>query len=247
MKIRLSPTSGHAAAGFFCTADMVIDLLVINTFGRLAAVQSLLDVLKKALPESERMEADALRKIAAEQGWPFGEVVTQDHVVVEKFHFWLPRYTAYSTLSLLYSVLESQLACCAERACADKASDFKPSDIRGRGIERSARYLKRVGVYDVAADPAWPAIRDLQALRNIIVHRLGAKGENEGHRREAEALAKKYPGDLDFPEGFGLAYREASVSMDLCDKWIVTVELFFDRLFDALCLPPRYSRKPDAG
>jgi hypothetical protein len=241
--------SRRAAEIWALAKTMVIDFLVTHTFGRLAGVQALLDLLKAALPDSERLENEALRQIAEAQDWPFEEFAVQGHIIAEKFHFWLPRYTAYSVVTLLYGVLEAQLNACAERAYSEKKARFSPSDVRERGIEGSASYLRRVGVYDVRQDEAWPTLCDLRSLRNLIVHRVGAKGDTEQHRKTAERLAAKYRDDITFPNGLGPVYGEVWVSIPLCDRFIVIVEGVFDRVFDSIGLPPRYSRRldPSAG
>jgi hypothetical protein len=222
---------------------MVIDLLVTHTFGRLAGVQALLDVLKTALPESERLETEALKRLAEAHGWPFGEFVAQEQILAEKFQFWLSRFTAYSVVTLLYAVLEVQLNASAERAYVEKKSPFSPGDIKGRGIEASALYLRKLGVYDVGQDQSWPMLCDLRDLRNLIVHRVGVEGKTEQHRKTAEELAAKYSDDIKFPSGLGSVYGEVWISISFCDRFIQAVENVFDRLFDAFGLPPRFSRR----
>lgn len=225
---------------------MVIDLLVAHTFGRLAGVQALLEVLKQALPEAEKLETEALRKMAETQNWPFEEFVTQGQIISEKFHWWLPRLTAYSVLTLLYAVLEAQLNACAERACFEMKAPFGPADIRGRGIEGSALYLRKLGFYDLRQDEAWPTLCDLRELRNLIVHRVGAEGDTEQHRSTAARLARKFEDDIKFPNGLGPFYGEVWVSISLCELWISQVEAVFDRVFNALGVPPRYSKRVGA-
>jgi len=222
---------------------MVIDLLVAHTFGRLAGVQAFLDVLRTALPESERLETEALRQIAESQGWAFSEFATEGQIIAEKFHWWLPRFTSYSVLTLLYAVLEVQLNACAERARLEKSAAFAPGGIRGRGIEASALYLRRVGVYDLRQDEAWHMLCDLRDLRNLVVHRVGAEGDTEEHRKTAKRLAARFKEDIKFPDGLGPFYGEVWVSIPLCERWIATVEAVFDRVFGGLGVPPRYSKR----
>ena len=102
-------------------------------------------------------------------------------------------------------------------------------------------------MYDIRHDAAWQKICDLRDLRHLIVHRAGTKGESEEHRRTAQRLANAYKGGVVFPESEWSWYGEVWVSIRLCRDLIETVEGFFDRVFDALNLPPRYPRRTEGG
>jgi hypothetical protein len=222
---------------------MQMDSLVLQTFGRLAGIRSFLDLLDRTLPAAEWSDNEALREQAESETWEYPDFDVERQILDERFHFWLPRFTAYSAVSLLYTVLETQLAAAAKRACSRQGASFKPSDMRGRGIEASALYLKRVGVFDARQDSAWQTVANLRELRHLIVHRAGTEGESDDHRRAALRLAATYPGRIVFPDGDWSWYGEVWVSIHLCRELIESVEGLFDRLFDALGAPPRYQRR----
>jgi hypothetical protein len=226
---------------------MQLDLLVLQTFGRLTGIRSFLDLLDGALPRSEWSDNEALKQRAEKENWEFNDFDVERQVLDVRFRFWLPRYAAYSAVSLLYTVLETQLAAAAKRACAQMQASFQPTDVRGAGIEAAALYLERLGVYDIRHDPAWQKICDLRDLRHLIVHRAGTKGESEKHRQTAQRLAGAYGGRVVFPDRDWSWYGEVWVSILLCYEFVETVEAFFDRVFDALHLPPRYQRSIQSG
>ncbi|HEY2921218.1 MAG TPA: hypothetical protein VGK77_19720 [Candidatus Binatia bacterium] len=130
-----------------------------------------------------------------------------------------------------------------QRACSQKQASFQPTDVRGRGLEATALYFAKVGVYDLRQDPAWQTICDLRDLRHLIVHRAGTKGESDEHRKTAQRLARSYTGRVVFPVSDWSWYGEVWISIPLCRDFIATVEGVFDRVFDALALPPRYQRR----
>lgn len=216
--------------------------LTINTFGRLDGITSFLDVLDRTLPELEWADNKALEKKAADENWEFPDFEGERQILEAKFKFWLPRFTAYSVLTLLYTVLETQLGASAKQACSQKQTSFLPSDIRGSGIEASALYLKRLGIYDLKNDSDWPKICDLRDLRNLIVHRAGTKGEVDKHRETAIRLESSYPNKVKFPNGDWCA-EEVWISVRLCRDFLSTIEGVFDRVFDSLGLPPRWQRR----
>lgn len=216
--------------------------LTINTFGRLDGITSFLEVLDRTLPEAEWADKKALEKKAADENWEYPDFDTERQILEAKFKFWLPRFTAYSVLTLLYTVLETQLVASAKKACSQKQSSFLPSDIRGSGIEASALFLKKVGIYDLKNDPDWPKICDLRDFRNLIVHRAGTKGQADKHRKTAERLEKSYPNKIKFPNSPCCA-DEVWISDLLCRDFISIVVGVFDRVFDSLGLPPRWQRR----
>ncbi len=150
-------------------------------------------------------------------------------------------------MTLLYTVLETQLAESAKRAASLASTAFQPSDLRGHGVEAAALYLEKVGAYDVRRDVAWQRLCDLRDLRHLIVHRAGTKGQSEEHLRTARRLATAYSSRIVFPESDWSWYGEVWISLSLCRELIETVETFFDRLFEALGLPPRYEARKAKG
>src|SRR5258706_12592933 len=108
---------------------MRVHTLVLQTFGRLAGVRAFLEVLDRALPESEWAHNEALKERAEQQDWEFAEFDVERQILDERFQFWLPRFTTYSVVTLLYTVLETQLAACAKLACSEKQASFQPNDV----------------------------------------------------------------------------------------------------------------------
>ena len=216
--------------------------ITINTFGRLDGITSFLDVLDRTLPELEWADNKALEKKAVDENWEFPDFEGERQILEAKFKFWLPRFTAYSVLTLLYTVLETQLVASAKQACSHKQASFLPSDIRGSEIEASALYLKRLDIYDLKNDPDWQKLCDLRDIRNLIVHRAGTKGQSDKHRSTAQRLEKSYANKVSFPNNSWCA-EEVWISVLLCRDFIATVEGVFDRVFDSLGLPPRWERR----
>jgi hypothetical protein len=217
---------------------MYIDILVSQTLARLAGIRAFLTLLDSALPEFEWRENDALEQLAHEEHWDYSDFDLERQALDERFRFWLPRFTAYSNIIFLYSVLETQLAACAERAHQNAGSAFTPADIQGRGIDAAALYLERIGVYDVRQDAEWHRIVDLRDLRNLIVHRVGTKGQSDEQRKTAKRLEVAYSGQLQFPDNGSSWYGEVWISIHLCRNFLTAIEAFFRRVFKAMGLPP---------
>ena len=118
-----------------------LNLLALQTFDRLMATIHFLEVLDKAIPDAERQDQEALRRLAEEQQWDFGDY-SGERQIIEGNHRWLPRFAAYSVVILLYSIVETQLLAVAERVGTNQGSTFRVTDIRGRGIEQDSSLLE---------------------------------------------------------------------------------------------------------
>ena len=158
---------------------VVFDFLVMETFQRLSGVQSLCNLLDKTIPEAELEETASLREMAEGKGWDYGEYQAEVQGLEADFQHLLPRFSAYSVIILLYSILETQLVAYAERVGTKKNAPFRVTDIKGRGIEQSRLYLRFVSALDIASNPSWQHLVDLRDLRNIIVHRGAKRGESK--------------------------------------------------------------------
>lgn len=219
---------------------LTIDFLVMETFARLYGALSLCNLLDKAIPEAELDETASLREIAEEEGWEYGEYRAEVDGLEAKFRHWLPRFSAYSVIILLYSVLETQLAAYAERVGHAKESVFQLKDIHGKGIEQARIFLLRASAIDIASDPLWGQLMDLHKLRNFIVHSGGKLSGSKRQNDEVDRLVRSYKGKLDFPEhGELYGFGEIWISMPLCRMFGQEVEGFFERLFKAGGLPDR--------
>lgn len=105
-------------------------------------------------------------------------------------------------------------------------------------MEASVLFIKTLTGVDATTDIAWPFLRDMQKIRNIIVHRGGARGETPEHQKEFDELAARYSGD-DFRQEKNLLFgtEELWASIQLCDKFASEAEGFFRLLFRNLGPP----------
>ena len=138
---------------------------------------------------------------------------------------------------LLFSIVESQLTGVAEHIGKKRGVRLRVKHIAGRGIEQAAVYLEHILSVPVKAEREWHILQDLQAVRNIIVHRAGARGDHPTKQNEADDLARKYKGKLDFPE------QQLWISMNLCRDWVTAAERFFEQTFRLAGLPSRPFQK----
>lgn len=212
--------------------------LAMDTFGRLAGIRAYLDLLDKEMSAIEAKEREHLQETAETQGWDYSDYDVERQVLDERFGHWIPRFSAYSAIILLYTIVEVQLVDCAAALAKRTESPFSIGDLRGRGIETAILFIERLAKHDVKAQDEWQYITDLRTLRNLIVHRIGTRGQTDAHQHEADRLAARYSGQLEFPKT-DWSYREGFVSMSLCRTFVDKVEAFYTTLFRALNLPEK--------
>ena len=217
--------------------------LVMETFDRLRGVQSLLNTMNEGIPVLRERQNNDLEQTAAAEGWEYGQFAAERDDLNYQFHAWIPTFAAYSVTILLHSLVETQLYAFAEYMGKQRGSKLRVSDEPGRGVGQAVKYLQHVLSIDVTRDPDWSCLRDLQLLRNIIVHRGGKPGESVKHRKTVDDLVVKY-------EAHGLSLRRADgflgiqeqiwIPMALCREFGQKIGDFLDRTFTANGLPNRH-------
>lgn len=102
----------------------------------------------------------------------------------EIFGEYFPNLQRRSALITLFSFLEYEL----NKLCTllQRTENYNVSfrDIAGAGIERAKTYLLKVASLDVdPAAAAWNEIKNIQALRNLVVHADGRLSSHDGQER----------------------------------------------------------------
>src|SRR5208337_94704 len=167
---------------------------------------------------------DALKQLAEHEGWDYGDYSMEDQFLDVKFRYWLPKLAAYSIIILLSSIVETQLLAYARRAGQKEKSAFDPNDLKGSVLDRVRLYVKKVSDVDLAQNERWQSLRDLQDLRDVIVHRAGKPGDDK--KQHVEQMRSLYPGiSLDEnPYTIFKADAELGVTIHSCRYFAKEVE-----------------------
>jgi len=216
-----------------------INLIVIETFARLRGALAFLETMNDGIPTVEEKEHRYLEELAAKEGWEYGDYAVEREVLDDEFHTWIPTFAAYSATILLYSIVETQLDAFAEHMAEKRGSKLRVNDMAGKGVDRCGHYLDLVLSIKVKTDPAWSRLKDLQSLRNIIVHGGGKRGESQKSQKVVDELIRKYPQALGLRKADGF-HEQIWVSMNLCRDFAQNIGGFFERIFKASGLPNRH-------
>lgn len=204
-----------------------INMLVADTFGWIFGARAFIEEIQRWLPEGRQRDMELARRLAQVLGWGEVDFQAERSDVESKFEYWIPRVAAYSSISLTYTIVETQLIATAEQLRATHGYKLKINELGGDPIDRAKKYLTKVADIDVGSDPAWAILTDLAKIRHIIVHRNGRPGRD---RPEVlQGLARRYPGDILIAGAGGLGL---GVSIALCNRMLDEVEGFFKRIFE---------------
>jgi hypothetical protein len=221
------------------------DDLVTETSQRLYGLNALIELIDQATPGFELEERNALEQMAKLEDWEYGDYDVENQFLNIKFD-WLPRMAAYSIFILLSSIVETQLLAFARRIGRGK-SPFDPNDLKGSVLDRVRVYVKKVSDLDLSQNKHWQHLKDLQDLRDIIVHRAGKpRWDDMKERQHVERMRKSYPGvSVDKNRHTLKADVELNFSVHSCRYFAAVVEDFFKNLFKDAGMPTRIGLWPN--
>jgi hypothetical protein len=140
---------------------------------------------------------------------------------------------------LLSSIVETQLLAYARSVGRREKSTFDPNHLRGSVIDRTALYVKNVCGSELTQNVRWKTLRDLQDLRDVIVHRAGKPGDQK-KKQQLEQMCKSYPGISLERNPYTIEKDiELGITVHSCRYFLSEVEEFFKDLFKTGGLPVR--------
>src|SRR3972149_590242 len=201
--------------------------VVIDTFGLIFGVRVFLEEIERALPDAEGKALDYLNQLAKEQKWEEFDYSLEEAEIKSKFKHWLPRLTGYSAVTLIHSLVETQLVATANRLSELHGYSLKVNDLHGDAAERTKKYLTKVAKIQVGSDIGWQLLQDVAKLRNIIVHRRGRQGSERKDQKLVQQLTKKYLGEISLSGRPDDPEAELEVSLSVCKHFINETERIF--------------------
>jgi hypothetical protein len=114
---------------------------------------------------------------------------------------------------------------------------FDPNNLNGSVLEKVALYINKVSGLQLTENARWQLLKDLQELRNIIVHRAGKPPEDQSKRSRLEQMVKRYRiSVLENPYAMN-AHSQLDISIYTCKSFAGEIEAFFKGIFKDDGLP----------
>ena len=222
-------------------AKIRVDRLVTETSQRLYGLSALIDLIDEAHPKVWEQGQKALKEWAENKHWDYEDYNLEAQFLEANFAHWLPREEAYSVLVLLSSIVETQMLGYAGRIAARKGQAFDPRAFRDKVLGRVANYIKGIAGLDLTKNSRWQLLKDLMALRNIIVHRAGRPDERD--RGQLKQICKRRRGVslIETPLSW---WRDPELSLTVgsCRYFAREVAEFFKSLLKNADLPVESAR-----
>lgn len=130
----------------------------------------------------------------------------------------------YSHVVLLHILAETQLRSFCLIMKKEKAlPDLIPGDFRGSPMDQIQIYLKKLIGISIGEIPQWESLRNLQKVRDCIVHVYGVVGESRD---------KDLAGLISKTSGLGIDDQgRLDIKIEYCAAQIEIIREFFDALF----------------
>ena len=204
---------------------------IIDTLGWISSVRAYLEEIETIMPSAKRRAINQLSETTKREKWDTATFELETAILESNFDDHFPRLLRYSIVTLLHTVVETQMFRLANYLTRKQGLSLTVNDCRERGIKRTKLYLNKVMTLNVADDPAWKKLCDLNDLRDIIVHRRGLQGPRKHQQDVAKRLIKEYNEGLSLLGPEDSPESEIEVSLDFCRCFLNTIEQFFRRLF----------------
>lgn len=218
----------------------------INIKIRIQSLRSLIDIMKIGIQESKGKAKDKLQSISnnIENEEDLHELRTEEEIYRLEFENYfkgnfinsqIENTATYSIIPFCYMLFETNLVAFANIAKEHFFLDLKFSELNGGKTEKIKIYLSKLASIDVSNISSWAILKDLEVIRNVIVHNEG-KVNNSLHdkvNKQIESLTKKYTNDLSIGEPLHESEKYLIIKFSLCDKFLENLEQFFDELIVA--------------
>jgi hypothetical protein len=212
------------------------DPVILDTLSWVSSIRAYLEEIETTMPEAKHRAINRLSEVAKHQGWNKETLALETEILESKFDSDFPKLLRYSIVMLLHTVLETQLIRLANHLREKNKFSLQVKDFRGTPIEQTKLYFTKVVKLKVSDDQGWGELRDLADLRHIIVHRAAVQGADKNQQKTVRRLIQKYKGDLSLLGPSDDPESEIEVSLNLCRRFLNTIDQFFHRLFQASCL-----------
>ncbi len=205
--------------------------------------------INAAIPDLHRRSKEALTAAAQERDWPWEEFDCATQDLDGTYMFTLPGVLNKSVIAMLHAATEAGLIDLCRHHHRAKNMLFDVGELSGSPIDRARLYLSRCADIDLTRDPAWPLVRDVQFLRNLIVHGNGIVTPLRASEKRISCLLSRYP-DMVIADIHLLGpEKEIRVTSEFCTLAIDLNYGLFRRLFRGLGIAapnsPRWSDVPD--
>ena len=98
----------------------------------------------------------------------------------------------YSLIPASYMLFETNLVAFANIAKEHYCLELKYNELIGGKTEKIKKYLSKLANIDVSKIPSWTSLKDLEIVRNCIIHNEGKVNQEFKDVQKIKSIVKKY-------------------------------------------------------
>jgi hypothetical protein len=152
------------------------------------------------------------------------------HAYKEQYEQVFPSNIRYSFIVLMHIFFETRLKDACDEISKRRNLTLTESDLNGSSIERANKFLDKIAGIKVKDHHTWQWLKDLQKIRDCIVHTNGRVSLSRD-KNHIVSLCRK---------GKGLSINGESLIIEksYCSNSIKVIKIFFKHLFDSAGFGP---------
>lgn len=142
----------------------------------------------------------------------------------ERYERDFPSKIRYSFIVILHIVLEDRLRATCNEIHNRRDLPIKEKDLKGAPLERVSTFLKKIAAIDYNNQSVWQKLKDLQMIRDCIVHTNGKIEESRDKNRLYDLCKKE----------IGISSEDGSLVVDnsYCTRTLEAIAAYFSGLLD---------------
>ena len=217
----------------------------INIFISIQSLETFLEIIKLGIAQSKDQNEEKLKKLSllVESEEDLHELRTEEEIFsLEYVNYYkgestspqLDNLACYSIIPICYMLFETNLSEFAKIAKNHFSINIKYGDLSGSKIERIKKYLDKFANLKVASYQSWSILKDLEIIRNCIIHNDGIVNESFRDHKKLKLLPDKYLGQLFISTPIHSEHEVVVIKFSLCEIFIKNIHEFFDKLIEEL-------------
>ena len=142
----------------------------------------------------------------------------------------LENTATYSIIPSCYMLFETNLVAFANIAKEHFCVELKHNELVGGKTEKIKKYLSKLADIDVSKIQSWTSLKDLEIIRNCIIHNEGKVNQEFKDYNKIRNIAKKYRNHISINTPLHKNENYIIVKFSLCDLFLEKLNSFFDEL-----------------
>lgn len=217
----------------------------INIFISIQSLESYLEIIKIGIAKSKSQNEERLNNLSSgvkddddlHELQMEEEIFSLEYVTYYKDYLMssqLDNLACYSIIPICYMLFETNFTEFAKIAKNHFSINLKYRDLSGAKIERIKKYLDEFANLKVANYQSWSKLKDLEIIRNCIIHNDGMVNESFKDHKKIRLLPEKYKGSFFISTPIHDEHEVIVIKFSLCEAFIKNTHDFFNELIKEL-------------